>query len=71
MTTPDKKKTHQKVTLKTIADHLGLTSGTVSAALDNSAAARSIRGRTKQLYSFPASLSTKACADRPGEEISD
>jgi LacI family transcriptional regulator len=48
MTTPDKKKTHQKVTLKTIADHLGLTPGTVSAALNNSAAARSIPEHTKQ-----------------------
>ena len=37
-----------KVTLKTIADHLGLTPGTVSAALNNSAAARSIPERTKK-----------------------
>lgn len=37
-----------KVTLKTIADHLGCTPGTVSAALNNSAAARSISERTKQ-----------------------
>ncbi len=36
-----------KVTLKTIAEHLGLTPGTVSAALNNSAAARSIPARTK------------------------
>jgi len=42
------KETHQKVTLKTIADHLGLTPGTVSAALNNSAAARSIPEHTKQ-----------------------
>src|SRR5215472_4584006 len=37
-----------KVTLKTIAQHLGLTPGTVSAALNNSAAARSIPERTKK-----------------------
>lgn len=37
-----------KVTLKTIAAHLGLTAGTVSAALNNSAAARSIPEHTKQ-----------------------
>jgi DNA-binding LacI/PurR family transcriptional regulator len=36
-----------KVTLKTIADQLGLTPGTVSAALNNSAAARSIPDHTK------------------------
>src|SRR5216684_4547178 len=36
-----------KVTLKTIAAHLGLTPGTVSAALNNSAAARSIPQHTK------------------------
>jgi LacI family transcriptional regulator len=36
-----------KVTLKTIAGHLGLTPGTVSAALNNSPAARSIPARTK------------------------
>jgi len=47
-TTPEKKRLHQKVTLKTIADHLGLTPGTVSAALNNSAAARSIPEHTKQ-----------------------
>jgi hypothetical protein len=35
MTTLEKGK-HRKVTLKTIADHLGLTPGTVSAALNNS-----------------------------------
>src|SRR5215469_2581793 len=37
----------QKVTLKTIAEHLGVTPGTVSAALNNSAAARSIPQQTK------------------------
>ncbi len=37
-----------KVTLKTIAEYLGLTPGTVSAALNNSAAARSIPERTKK-----------------------
>jgi len=37
-----------RVTLKTIADHLGLTPGTVSAALNNSSAARSIPEHTKQ-----------------------
>ncbi len=37
-----------KVTLKTIAQHLGLTPGTVSAALNNSAAARSIPDHTKK-----------------------
>lgn len=37
-----------KVTLKTIAELLGLTPGTVSATLNNSAAARSISERTKQ-----------------------
>lgn len=36
-----------RVTLNTIAQHLGLTPGTVSAALNNSAAARSIPERTK------------------------
>jgi LacI family transcriptional regulator len=46
-----KKKTEPqepKVTLKTVAQHLGLTPGTVSAALNNSAAARSIPERTKK-----------------------
>ena len=38
----------RKVTLKTIADHLDLTPGTVSAALNNSPAARSIPEHTKQ-----------------------
>ena len=37
-----------KVTLKTVAEHLGLTPGTVSAALNNSPAARSIPERTKK-----------------------
>src|SRR5947209_44968 len=36
-----------KVTLRTIADHLGLTPGTVSAALNNSPASRSIPQHTK------------------------
>src|SRR6266850_7633282 len=36
-----------KVTLKTIAEHLGLTPGTVSAALNNSPASRSIPEHTK------------------------
>jgi DNA-binding LacI/PurR family transcriptional regulator len=48
MTTLEKRKAPQKVTLKTIADHLGLTPGTVSAALNNSAAARSIPDHTKE-----------------------
>lgn len=50
MTPPSRKRPihHEpKVTLKTIAQHLGLTSGTVSAALNNSPAARSIPQRTK------------------------
>jgi len=38
----------QRVTLKTIAEHLSLTPGTVSAALNNSLAARSIPEHTKQ-----------------------
>jgi len=37
-----------KVTLKTIADHLGLTTGTVSAALNDSAAARAIPEHTRK-----------------------
>jgi DNA-binding LacI/PurR family transcriptional regulator len=41
-------KREAKVTLKTLAQHLGLTPGTVSAALNNSAAARSIPERTKK-----------------------
>jgi DNA-binding LacI/PurR family transcriptional regulator len=38
----------ERVTLKTIAEHLSLTPGTVSAALNNSSAARSIPEHTKQ-----------------------
>jgi len=49
---PPKRKTGSrisaKVTLKTIAEHLGLTAGTVSAALNNSPAARSIPEPTKK-----------------------
>jgi len=52
MTTPNKKGSAQKgeprVTLKTVADYLGLTPGTISATLNNSAAARSIPERTKK-----------------------
>ena len=52
MTPPQKKKIgpakETKVTLKTIAQHLGLTAGTVSAALNNSSAARSIPEHTKR-----------------------
>src|SRR5438105_12027132 len=51
MTPQQRKKTgphvEAKVTLKTIAQHLGLTPGTVSAALNNSPAARSIPPHTK------------------------
>src|ERR1700674_4288088 len=51
MTSPPRKKqgprNENKVTLRTIAEHLGLTPGTVSAALNNSAAARSIPDHTK------------------------
>src|SRR5260370_8669399 len=51
MTPPPRKKSgprnEDKVTLKTIAQHLGLTPGTVSAALNNSPAARSIPEHTK------------------------
>jgi LacI family transcriptional regulator len=51
MTPPPKRKvgprTEGKVTLKTIAERLSLTPGTVSAALNNSAAARSIPEHTK------------------------
>jgi DNA-binding LacI/PurR family transcriptional regulator len=51
MTSPLRKKpvprNEEKVTLKTIAQHLGLTPGTVSAALNNSPAARSIPAHTK------------------------
>ena len=48
MMTPHNRKPSQRVTLKTIADHLGLTAGTVSAALNNSAAAQSIPEHTKK-----------------------
>src|SRR6266850_2601705 len=51
MTPPPRKKSgprnEDKVTLKTIAEHLGLTPGTVSAALNNSPASRSIPEHTK------------------------
>lgn len=51
MTPPARKRPGQriepKVTLKTIAEHLGLTPGTVSAALNDSPAARSIPQHTK------------------------
>lgn len=46
--TPNNRKPSERVTLKTIADKLGLTPGTVSAALNNSAAARSIPEHTKK-----------------------
>ena len=42
------RRSEAKVTLRTIADHLGLTPGTVSAALNNSSAAQSIPEHTKQ-----------------------
>src|SRR5207245_604877 len=49
---PRKKKSgagkETKATLKTIANRLGLTPGTVSAALNNSAASRSIPEHTKK-----------------------
>src|SRR5712692_3207698 len=52
MTPPQKRKVgprkENKVTLKTIASHLGLTPGTVSAALNNAAASRSIPEHTKR-----------------------
>src|SRR5437867_1730303 len=38
----------RSVTLKAVAEHVGLTPGTVSAVLNNSAAARSIPGHTKE-----------------------
>ena len=50
MTLPPRKRSTRsepKVTLKTIAQHLGLTPGTVSAALNDSPAARSIPQHTK------------------------
>jgi LacI family transcriptional regulator len=40
-------KKHSAVTLKAVADHVGLTPGTVSAVLNNSAAARSFPQHTK------------------------
>jgi len=48
MTTAHKRKAHVKATLKTIAEHLGLTPGTVSAALNNYRAASSIPEHTKR-----------------------
>jgi DNA-binding LacI/PurR family transcriptional regulator len=52
MTSPNKKgsarKGEPRVTLKTVAEHLGLTPGTISAALNNSVAARSIPESTKK-----------------------
>src|SRR5256886_854820 len=51
MTPPPRKKpashNEERVTLKTIAQQLGLTPGTVSAALNNSPASRSIPAHTK------------------------
>ena len=47
MSTAQNKKAAPRVTLKTIAEHLGLTAGTVSAALNNSPASRSIPEHTK------------------------
>src|SRR2546425_8100756 len=51
MTLPPRKKpvsrNEERVTLKTIAQQLGLTPGTVSAALNNSPASRSIPEHTK------------------------
>jgi DNA-binding LacI/PurR family transcriptional regulator len=38
----------QRVTLKTLAKHLNLTAGTISAALNDSAAARAIPEHTKR-----------------------
>ena len=48
MTMVHSRKLSQRVTLKMIAERLGLTPGTVSAALNNSAAARSIPEHTKK-----------------------
>ncbi|MGB6670693.1 MAG: LacI family DNA-binding transcriptional regulator [Candidatus Acidiferrum sp.] len=53
MTPPQKKepghhRENKKVTLKTVAKHLGLAAGTVSATLNNSPAARSIPEHTKK-----------------------
>jgi DNA-binding LacI/PurR family transcriptional regulator len=47
-TNKKKARPERKVTLKTIARHLSLTAGTVSAALNDSPAARSIPEHTKQ-----------------------
>src|ERR1700719_4994848 len=47
-TKKNKAQAQRKVTLKTIATHLSLTPGTVSAALNDSPAARSIPEHTKQ-----------------------
>src|ERR1700675_2616643 len=47
-TKKNKAQTQRKVTLKTIASQLSLTPGTVSAALNDSPAARSIPEHTKQ-----------------------
>src|SRR5437763_3559126 len=43
----DSLKKNNQVTLKSVAEHLGLTPGTVSAVLNNSAASRSIPDRTR------------------------
>jgi DNA-binding LacI/PurR family transcriptional regulator len=43
-----KKSSEKQVTLKAVAEHLGLTPGTVSAVLNNSAASRSIPERTRK-----------------------
>ena len=40
--------TEPRVTLKTLAEHLHLTAGTISAALNDSAAARAIPEHTKR-----------------------
>ena len=40
-------KQHERVTLRTVADHLGLTPGTVSAVLNNTRAAERIPQHTK------------------------
>ena len=45
---PGSLRDNKKVTLKTVAKHLGLAAGTVSAALNNSPAARSIPEHTKK-----------------------
>ena len=43
----DAPKTHPRVTLRTIADHLGLTPGTISAVLNNTRAADRIPQHTR------------------------